>query len=38
MDSVTDTAGSDRDDINRLKRAFAYNLFYKQGATTRDAS
>ena len=24
--------------INKLKRAFAYNLFYKQGVTTRTAS
>ncbi len=30
--------GTDKDDrINKLKRAFAYNLFYKQGKTTRTA-
>jgi len=27
-----------REEINKLKRAFAYNLFYKQGCTTRTAS
>jgi len=27
-----------REDINKLKRAFAYNLFYKQGSTTRTAT
>jgi len=30
--------GKKREDINKLKRAFAYNLFYKQGCTTRTAS
>ncbi len=29
---------SDRERINKLKRAFAYNLFYKQGVTPRTAS
>ncbi|MCI5122013.1 MAG: hypothetical protein D3908_12640, partial [Candidatus Electrothrix sp. AUS4] len=24
--------------INKLKRAFAYNLFYRQGVTTRTAT
>jgi starch phosphorylase len=27
-----------REQINKLKRAFAYNLFYRQGVTTRAAS
>ena len=27
-----------QDRVNSLKRAFAYNLFYKQGVSTRDAS
>lgn len=31
-------AASENDDINRLKRAFAYKLFYEQGATTRTAT
>jgi len=30
--------GTKREEINKLKRAFAYNLFYKQGTTTRTAS
>jgi starch phosphorylase len=28
----------DNESINKLKRAFAYNLFYKQGKTTRSAT
>jgi starch phosphorylase len=27
-----------RENINKLKRAFAYNIFYKQGSTTKTAS
>jgi starch phosphorylase len=27
-----------KEDIQKLKRAFAYNIFYKQGSTTRTAS
>jgi len=27
-----------RENINKLKRAFAYNIFYKQGSSTRTAS
>ena len=38
MASITDGTGSQQDEVNRLKRAFAYNLFYRQGATTRDAT
>ena len=34
--AVPDTNREER--INKLKRAFAYNLFYKQGMTTRNAS
>jgi starch phosphorylase len=30
--------GKENEVINKLKRAFAYNLFYKQGKTTRTAS
>jgi len=29
---------SKQEDINKLKRAFAYNIFYKQGVTVRRAS
>ena len=37
MDSAA--SASSRDDrVNKLKRAFAYNLFYKQGMTTQNAS
>ena len=33
------TPDSNREErINKLKRAFAYNLFYKQGMTARNAS
>lgn len=36
---ITATPNSDRGDrINKLKRAFAYNLFYKQGMTAHNAS
>ena len=38
MASITDGTGSQQDEVNRLKRAFAYNLFYRQGATTRNAT
>ena len=36
---VSDTGKSDQrqDRINKHKRAFAYNLFYKQGVSTRNA-
>jgi starch phosphorylase len=37
--SNTDKSITDKQDrINKLKRAFAYNLFYKQGVSTRAAS
>lgn len=32
------TNNKQKEDIQKLKRAFAYNVFYKQGATTRTAS
>jgi len=38
MSPATKTAGNRQERINRLKRAFAYNIFYRQGATTRTAS
>ncbi len=38
MSPAKQTDGKKREDINKLKRAFAYNLFYKQGCTTRTAS
>ncbi len=38
MSSAKKTVGKERERINKLKRAFAYNLFYKQGVTTRTAS
>jgi glycogen phosphorylase len=38
MSSRKKTASKDRERINKIKRAFAYNLFYKQSVTTRTAS
>ena len=38
MSSAKKTVSKERERINKLKRAFAYNLFYKQGVTTRTAS
>jgi starch phosphorylase len=38
MSAEKKAAGSRRQRINKLKRAFAYNLFYKQGTSTRTAS
>jgi len=38
MSSSKQTADNQRECINKLKRAFAYNIFYKQGVTTRTAS
>ncbi|MEA1922811.1 MAG: glycogen/starch/alpha-glucan phosphorylase [Pseudomonadota bacterium] len=38
MGSAKKIVSREREEINRLKRAFAYNLFYKQGATTRTAT
>jgi starch phosphorylase len=37
MSPANKTAGKQRERINKLKRAFAYNLFYKQSVTTRTA-
>ena len=37
MSSTNKTDGKQREQINKLKRAFAYNLFYKQSVTTRTA-
>ena len=37
MDSAAPASGRE-DRVNKLKRAFAYNLFYKQGMTTHNAS
>ncbi|MCF8055849.1 MAG: glycogen/starch/alpha-glucan phosphorylase [Desulfocapsa sp.] len=31
-------SGTSRERINKLKRAFAYNIFYRQGVTTRTAT
>lgn len=36
--SSRQTSNNHKEDIQKLKRAFAYNIFYKQGATTRTAS
>ena len=36
--STKKTVESKKDRIAKLKRAFAYNIFYQQGATTRTAS
>ncbi len=38
MSAENTTAADQHDRINKLKRAFAYNLFYKQGVSTRVAS
>ena len=38
MDTAAASASDREDRINKLKRAFAYNLFYKQGTTTQNAS
>ncbi len=38
MDTAAASASGREDRINKLKRAFAYNLFYKQGTTTQNAS
>jgi starch phosphorylase len=38
MSSTKKTTDEQRERINKLKRAFAYNIFYKQGVTTRTAS
>ena len=38
MNTSKETIKSQQEIINKLKRAFAYNLFYKQGVTTRTAS
>ena len=38
MRSESNTAGNRQERINKLKRAFAYNIFYRQGVTTRTAS
>ncbi|MCI5144625.1 MAG: glycogen phosphorylase, partial [Candidatus Electrothrix sp. AR3] len=36
--SNLDKANTHRKRINKLKRAFAYNLFYRQGVSTRTAT
>jgi starch phosphorylase len=38
MNPAKQTDTIKRENINKLKRAFAYNIFYKQGSTTRTAS
>ncbi len=38
MSAEKKITGRQRQRINKLKRAFAYNLFYRQGATIRTAS
>lgn len=38
MDTMATPASSRGDRINKLKRAFAYNLFYKQGMIPHNAS
>ena len=38
MSAVKDSEKLSRENINKLKRAFAYNLFYRQGITARAAS
>lgn len=38
MSNEKKSADKQQEAINKLKRAFAYNLFYKQGVTTRTAS
>ncbi len=38
MAPANENTDNQQDRINTLKRAFAYNLFYKQGTTIRDSS
>ena len=38
MSNEKESVEKQQEQINKLKRAFAYNLFYKQGVTTRTAS
>ncbi|MEN8190632.1 MAG: glycogen/starch/alpha-glucan phosphorylase [Thermodesulfobacteriota bacterium] len=38
MSPEKETVDAGKENIRKLKRAFAYNLFYKQGVTTRVAS
>jgi len=38
MDTTTASTSNREERINKLKRAFAYNLFYKQGMTAHNAS
>ena len=38
MDTTATPTSNRGDRINKLKRAFAYNLFYKQGVTAHNAS
>ena len=38
MSNLNNKSDNRQERINKLKRAFAYNLFYKQGTTTRSAS
>ena len=37
MSSTAQTADNRQERVNKLKRGFAYNLFYKQGVTVRTA-
>ena len=38
MNNLNNKSDNRQERINKLKRAFAYNLFYKQGTTARSAS
>ena len=38
MNPVKEIGESKQESINKLKRAFAYNIFYKQGVTIRRAT
>ena len=38
MSSAKQTKNTKKENINKLKRAFAYNIFYKQGSSSRTAS
>lgn len=38
MSPAKETVDQQQESINKLKRAFAYNIFYKQGVTIRRAS
>jgi starch phosphorylase len=38
MSSAKQKKNDKKENINKLKRAFAYNIFYKQGSSSRTAS